>query len=55
MRSDKSSAVYRPSTKRDEYGDDDFEKLATADKFRPDKGFQGADGAADRSGSFVIM
>ena len=30
MRSDKTAAVYRPSNKRDEFGEDDFDKIVCA-------------------------
>eukprot|EP00051_Salpingoeca_urceolata_P027371 m.481198 g.481198 ORF g.481198 m.481198 type:complete len:550 (+) comp22081_c0_seq1:116-1765(+) len=51
FRNDASNAIYRPSRGKDaDFGEDDYERIKSTDKFRADKGFSGTEGTASRSG-----
>lgn len=47
-RGDAASSVYRPKADSDNYGnaDAEFKKLSDTSRFKPDKGFMGADGSS---------
>lgn len=52
FRAEKPTGIYRPTKNKDEYTEEDLEKLKTSDRFRPDKGFVGTEGGSSgaRSG-----
>ena len=50
-RSEAASSIYRPTRKAgNDWGEDDYDKIKSMDKFRADRGFSGADVAEARSG-----
>eukprot|EP00052_Salpingoeca_macrocollata_P028385 m.274583 g.274583 ORF g.274583 m.274583 type:complete len:517 (+) comp22857_c1_seq39:49-1599(+) len=50
LRSDKPQSIYRPTRHKDDFGDDDYERIKSTDRFRADKGFSGTEGSGRVSG-----
>lgn len=50
FRGERATSIYRPSKSKEDFSEEDLEKLKSTDRFRPDKGFTGAEAASTRSG-----